>query len=460
MTIYQTMYNPSRFLFISLLGCLLSLNIYGQATTSHDPAIKQMVDEISAQNLESIIRKLVSFETRHSLSSTRNDKKGIGAARNWVEAEFKKYAQASGGRLTVVQDPYILEPDGRRVNRRVEMRNVMATLKGTDPADDRVLIISGHLDSRNTDIMDSTGKAPGANDDASGVAIVMELARIMSTREFPCTLVFVAVQGEEQGLLGAKHLAQRAKDEKWNLIGMITNDIIGNSLSNETNLRDNTHVRVFSEGVPAFETEEMAQLRKSIASENDGAARQLARYIKEAGEQYVDQITVELIYRNDRFLRGGDHSPFSQLGFPAVRMSEMNENFTQQHQNVRTENGIQYGDFPEFVDYQYLRKNAGVNLAALASLALAPAVPENVGVVTSNLTNQTTIKWEAPKKGEKPAGYLVVMRETQSPVWTKRFYVTGTETTLAYSKDNFLFAVQAVDAQGHPSLPVIPKPIK
>ncbi|MBC7919533.1 MAG: M28 family peptidase [Ferruginibacter sp.] len=419
-----------------------------------------MVNEITASNLEALVRKMAGYETRHSLSTTKNDRKGIGAARNWVEGELKKYAAASGGRLTVAQDPFVLPPDGRRVNRPVEMRNVVATLKGTDPGDDRVLIVSGHLDSRNSDIMDSTGKAPGANDDASGVAIVMEMARVMAGREFPCTILFMAVQGEEQGLLGARHAADRMKAEKRNVIAMITNDIIGNSLSDETNLRDNTHVRVFSEGVPAAETEEMAKLRKSIFTENDGPARQLARYIKETGERYVDQMTVELVYRNDRFLRGGDHTPFVQAGFTAVRMSEMNENYQQQHQNVRLEKTIQYGDLPEFVDYEYLRKNAAVNLATLANLALAPAVPENVGIVTANLTNKTTLRWEAPQKGAKPAGYHVRMRATSSPTWEKTFFVKETETTLPYSKDNYLFAVQSVDGQGHESLAVIPQPVR
>jgi hypothetical protein len=448
--------------FLSCFALILTTGFLPaqRITTTPDPAIAQMVGEVSGQNLEAIVRRLSAFETRHSLSTTKADKKGIGAARNWVEGEFKKYAAASGGRLTVTQDAYVLEPDGKRINRRVEMKNVMATLKGTDPGDDRVLVVSGHLDSRNTDIMDSTGKAPGANDDASGVAIVMEMARVMAKREFPCTVVFVAVQGEEQGLLGAKHLAQRAKTEGWNLIAMATNDIAGNSFSNETNLRDNTTVRVFSEGVPAAETPEMATTRRSLSSENDGGARQLARYYKEVGERYVDQLTVQLIYRPDRFLRGGDHTPFSQAGFAAVRVTETNENFTQQHQNVRQENGIQYGDLPEFVDYEYLRKNAALNLAAFANLALAPAAPGKVGVLTSELTNRTSLQWEAPAKGKKPAGYYVLMRETTSPVWTKRVFVGDTKATLPYSKDNYLFGVQSVDAAGHESLAVIPVPVK
>jgi hypothetical protein len=419
-----------------------------------------MVQEVSARNLENTVRKLVGFETRHSLSSTTDKKRGIGAARNWVESEFQKAAAASNGRLTVMQDKYIVKADGRRIPADVEMANVMATLKGTDPTDNRVFIVSGHIDSRNTDEMDAKGKAPGANDDGSGVAAVVELARVMASRSFPATIIFVAVQGEEQGLYGAKHLAERAKKENWNLVAMLNNDMIGNSFSDETNLRDNTHVRIFSEGVPALETEEMAALRKSTGGENDSRSRQLARYLKEMSERYVPQLEVVLNYRTDRFLRGGDHRPFSQAGFTAVRLCEMNENYQYQHQNVRTENNIAYGDFPEHIDYDYLRKNTTLNLATLANLALAPTSPENVGIVTSNLTNQTELRWQAPSTGKKPSGYYILMRETSMPMWQKKIYVTDTKALLPYSKDNYFFAVQAVDSEGHESLPVVPKPIR
>jgi hypothetical protein len=452
-----------KYLALALCGIsLLSVQIVAAQPTTQpqDPAIRAMVDEISAQSLENIVRKLASFETRHSFSSVTDKKRGIGAARNWVQSEFEKYAKESNGRLKVEQDAYMVEPDGRRISRRIEMKNVMATLKGTDPNDDRVIIISGHIDSRATDVMDSTSKAPGANDDASGVAIVMELARVMSKREFPCTLIFVAVQGEEQGLFGAKHMATRAKNENWNLVAMLNNDIVGNSLSSETNIRDNTRLRVFSEGVPAAETDDMATLRRRTNAENDSPSRQLARYIKETGERYVDQMNVVLTYRTDRFLRGGDHTPFSQAGFPAVRFSEMNEHFDHQHQNVRKENNIQYGDLPEFMDFEYLRKNAGVNLATMANLALAPYAPVEVGVDISDLTNKTHLVWSAPQKGEKPAGYKVLMRETSSPVWEQEFFVKETDVTLPYSKDNYFFSVQTVDAEGHESLPVFPKPVR
>jgi hypothetical protein len=447
------------FLTIVFLSCTIWIKAQSQPSEI-DPAIKAMVNEISPINLKSTIDKLVSFETRHSLSTTKDPKRGIGAARSWVENEFKKYAVASNGRLTVKQDTFTVFPDGKRVNRQVLMANVMGTLKGTDPTDDRVLIISGHLDSRNTDIMDSVKAAPGANDDAAGVAIVMEMTRILSKKEFPCTIIFVAVQGEEQGLLGAKHLSKKAKKENWNIHAMITNDISGNSYSNETDLHDNTRLRVFSEGVPASETKEEEQLRKETFSENDSKARQFARYIKEQGERYVEQYEVVMVYRNDRFLRGGDHIPFSQEGFTAVRITEINENYNQQHQDVRTENEIEYGDLETHIDYEYLRKNTAVNLAAIASLASSPVQPENVRVLVSKLTNKTSLQWEIPKKGKRPVGYFVLMRETTAATWTKKFFVKENEITLPYSKDNYLFAVQAVDENGHTGLPVIPKPLR
>ncbi|WP_217701069.1 M28 family metallopeptidase [Hymenobacter sp. CRA2] len=429
-------------------------------TPPADADIQKMVGEISAQRLNDDIYKMVSFGTRHTLSDTKDKKRGIGAARRWVEDEFKKYAKASGGRLKVEQDTFTVKPDGRRVDVKTVMANVMATLPGTDQNDNRVFIVSGHLDSRVTDVMNRTADAPGANDDGSGVAIVMELARVMSTRKFPCTIVFVAVQGEEQSLIGSGYLARKAKANNWNVVGMLNNDIVGNSHGHDPDLSDAGRVRVFSEGVPAGETPEQAQLRRQLSSENDSPSRQLARYAKRAGEQYVTGHVVELEYRPDRFLRGGDHTPFNQQGYAAVRFSEMNEDFTHQHQDLRTENGRPYGDLPEYVDYEYLRKNTGVNLATLAGLALAPAAPQNVGVLTANLTNRTELKWEAPATGRKPTGYVVLMRETSSPVWQRRFPVSGTTADLPHSKDNYIFGVAAVDEQGHESLPVIPKPVR
>lgn len=446
-------------ILFSLLICLSSQSFSQTSIVKQDPVISQMVEEVSAKNIEATIRKLVSFDTRHTLSDTTSKKTGIGAARNWIKSEMDQYAKESGGRLKVEFDTFTQPSDGRRVTTPTVMKNVLAILPGTDPADNRIYIVSGHYDSRASDVMNAKITAPGANDDASGTAAAMELARVMSKQKFNCTLIFVAMVGEEQGLYGSTNLAKKAKELNWNVAGMITNDIVGNTYGMETGLKDNRSVRVFSEGVPAGETTQAAAARASTGSENDNGARQFARYLKEVGERYVDQLDVKLIYRRDRYLRGGDHTPFSQQGFSAIRITEMNENFERQHQDLRTEKGINYGDTPDFVDYNYTQKIARLNLATLANLALAPQQPENVGVLTSGLTNRTALKWEAPK-GEKPAGYFIVMRETSSPVWEKKFFVTGTESTLNYSKDNYFFGVQAVDADGHESMVVIPKAVR
>lgn len=451
----------AKLIFCSFMLCILFLEpAVSQTVIAHrDPEITAMVQDISAEQLEKNIRKLASFGTRHTLSQTESNTEGIGAARNWVKSEFEKYAEESEGRLVVELDAFDVPADGRRITEDARLANVMATLEGTDPEDERILIISGHLDSRASDVMDSNISAPGANDDGSGVAVVMELARVMSKRAFPATIIFVAVSGEEQGLIGARHLAEKAKENNWNIVAMLNNDMVGNSSSSGTNLKDNTQVRVFSEGVPKFETEEMERMRQYTAGENDSKSRQLARYIKEIGERYVAQLEVTLNYRSDRFLRGGDHTPFSQNGFTAVRLTEINENYYQQHQDVRVENGIQYGDLPEFVDFEYARKIAGVNLSTLANLALAPAAPENVGIDVSQLSNESLLKWE-DAKGTKPYGYYVLMRETYRPFWEKKIFVKGNEAVLPYSKDNYFFAVQAVDEDGHESLPIFPAPIR
>ncbi len=441
---------------------LLAVSINSQSQTSivrQDQQIKSMVDEVSSKNIESIVRKLVSFETRHSMSDTLSSKTGIGAARNWIRSELESYSKSSGGRLKVEFDTFTQPADGRRVAVPTVMKNVLGILPGTDPADDRIFIVSGHYDSRATDVNDSKIFAPGANDDASGTAAAMELARVMSKHKFNATIIFVAMVAEEQGLYGAANLAKRAKAEKWNVAGMITNDIIGNTYAMETGIKDNRSVRVFSEGVSAAETSEEAARRASTGAENDGKARQFARYVKEVAERYVDQLDVKLIYRRDRYLRGGDHTPFSQQGFAGIRITEMNENFERQHQTVRNENGISFGDLPDFVDYEYAQKVTRMNLAALANLALAPREPVNVGIITSGLTNRTELKWQAPQ-GEKPSGYYVVMRETSSPVWEKKFFVMDTKAILNYSKDNYYFGVQSVDADGHESLVVIPASVR
>ena len=431
---------------------------FGQVAI-YDPEIKKMVSEVSSEDMESTVKKLVSFGTRHTLSDTKSSTRGIGAAQRWVKSEFDNYAKASNGRLTSEIDYFTIKADGRRIKNDSQLGNVMATLKGTDATDDRVLIISGHLDSRATDVMDSTIDAPGANDDGSGVAAMMELAKIMCKREFPFTIIFVAVVGEEQGLYGAKHLADKAKDQNWNVIAMINNDMIGNSLSSGTQLRDNTHVRVFSETIPYLETEAEAKIRKSTNRDNDSPSRQLARYIKMVTNQYVEQLDIKLVYRNDRFLRGGDHTPFSQNGFTAIRYCEMNENFDHQHQTVRKENNIQYGDLPEFMDFEYMKKVACSNLATLSNLAWSPKAPKNVGIEVKEVTNFSVLNWNKPE-GKPIYGYNILIRETSSPIWEKSIYIKDTKAEIPYSKDNYFFAVQSVDELGHSSLPVFPLPIR
>jgi hypothetical protein len=423
---------------------------------SFDPEIQKMVNEISQENLKALVARLAEFGTRHSLSDTLSMTTGIGAARRWVRDQMSQYASKSEGRMIVYLDPFVV-PKGNRIPYEVTMKNVVAILNGTDPSDDRVFIISGHLDSRGSDVMDGQVPAPGANDDASGVAVVMELARIMASRKFPATIIFMAVSGEEQGLLGARHMAEKCKNEGINVVAMINNDMVGNTLASETNQRENKRVRVFSETLPAYETEQMERIRKASGSENDSPSRQLARHVKEMGEKYQPGHEVVLNYRIDRFLRGGDHTPFAQNGFTSVRLCEMVENYKWQHQDIRKENGEQYGDLPEFVDYEYLYKNTKVNLAALATLAKAPYAPEEVGIKVT-LGNTTTLEWKAPSKGAKPAGYQVMIRETHQSHWEKVVDVKDTQVTLPYSKDNYYFAVRAVDEKGNPSLAIFPMP--
>ncbi|PKH67907.1 peptidase M28 [Flavobacterium sp. ALD4] len=443
----------------SLFAFLFFSQICFSQITVDDLEIKKMITEVKAESLENTVKKLVSFGTRHTLSDTKSKTRGIGAAQQWVKSEFDKYALESNGRLTSKIDYFTIKADGRRIAVDSQLGNVMATLKGTDSTDDRVLIISGHLDSRVTDVMDAKSDAPGANDDGSGVAAMMELAKIMSKRSFPYTIHFVAVTGEEQGLYGSRHLAELAKEENWNIVAMLNNDMIGNSLSSGTNLRDNTKVRVFSEATPYLETEEEGKMRKLTNRDNDSPSRLLARYIKTTTDQYVDQLEVNLVYRNDRFLRGGDHTPFSQNGFTAIRFCEMNENYDHQHQDLRTENAIKYGDLPEFMDFEYLRKIAASNLATLANLAWAPKAPTNVGVEVKDLTNFSTLVWKAAEN-KKVYGYQILVRETSATNWEITVFVTDSKATIPYSKDNFHFAVQAIDELGHASLPVFPIPIR
>ncbi len=430
-------------------------SMFAQTSIKRDKEIEQMVKEVSPDSLKFYITNLVTFGTRNTLSTQTDNKRGIGAAKNWVLNKFKQFALQSNGRLTAFIDTTTLQPDKKRIDTPTVLGNVVATLKGTDPDDKRIFIISGHLDNMRTNVMDRTNDAPGANDDGSGTAAVLECARIMSKHNFPATIVFVAVSGEEQGLLGAYFMANKARKEHWDIEAVLNNDIMGSNNSNETNIINNTKVRVFSEGLPAYELEKNAKTIRQLGLENDGISRQLARYVKETGERYVDNIEIVMVYRNDRFLRGGDHTAYVDNGFAAVRITEMNENYTRQHQDVRIENGIQYGDLPEFIDFEYLRKNTAINLSNLANLAKAPAIPEEVKIDVKKLGNTSYLYWKKPKSG-KAAGYYILIRETTSAVWQKKIYTEGLEIMLPYSKDNYFFAVQSVNEEGNESLAVVP----
>lgn len=430
---------------------------FSQVTINRDLEIESMVNEISADSLKKYDVKLVSFGTRHTMSTQTDPNRGIGAARNYVLKKFKQFSQGSGGRLNAYIDKTTLRAGMDRIDRDVTLGNVMAELKGTDPNDDRIFIVSGHLDSRRSDVMDSIGDAPGANDDLSGVVGVMEMARIMSKHEFPATIIFVAVSGEEQGLFGSQFLADRAKKENWNVVAMINNDMIGGNDSNLTNIVDNTRVRVYSEGIPLKRNTEDVERIVKLGLENDSPSRQLARYTKEVGERYIDNLQIDLEYRTDRFFRGGDHLPFMNNGFTAIRLVERYENYNHQHQDVRVENGIQYGDLVEFVDFEYVRKNTGVNLSVFSNLLKAPGAPLNAHIKMRGLNNHTTLAWDNPKY-HKAEGYYVLMRPTNSPVWQRKYYTTKQEITLPYLLDNYIFGIQSVSKTGNESLIIIPSP--
>ena len=396
---------------------LFSSTLFSQQLVKRNSTVVEIIQKISADSIKRNIEKLVSFYTRHSLSDTISQNRGIGAARRWIKSELERYSRESGGRLKVEFDEFIA-PAGPRVPKPTKMANVIATLPGKIYKD-KVYIVSAHYDSRAGDALDSTGFAPGANDDGSGTAAVLELARVLSKYEFDFTIMFVLFAGEEQGLLGSRHLAKKLKDSGIVVLGVLNNDIIGNT-EGGNGIVDNTRVRVFSEGLPISRDENMLRLITQVGLENDSPSRQLARYFKEVAERYLDNFQIELIFRRDRFLRGGDHTPFNEQGFPAVRISEMNENYARQHQNVRTEKGVKYGDLPEFVDYEYCANITRANASVLYHLANAPHPPQNPVIKISELEYDTTLKWDLNTEGDL-MGYNICIRGTTSPLWEKEF---------------------------------------
>jgi acetylornithine deacetylase/succinyl-diaminopimelate desuccinylase-like protein len=424
-----------------------------------DPQIVAALRQISAQRIQSNIEKLVSFQNRSTLSAQGPaaiaSGQGVGAAREWIKSEFERYSHDCGGCLEIKTDSFIQAPADRIPN-PTEIANVYAVLKGSNPeGSKRIVLVSGHYDSRNSDNLNVTDLAPGANDDASGTAVSLECARVLSQLKFPATIIFLTVAGEEQGLNGSSHFAKMAKSAEWNIEAVLNNDIVGGDRSPQ---QDTGVVRVFSEGVPMAATDAELQRIRNLGGESDSASRQLARYIGEVGRTYDPGVKPLLTFRLDRYLRGGDHISFNEQGYAAVRFTEFREDYNHQHQNVRTENGVEFGDLLKFVNFDYVASVARLNAATLASLAAAPAPPAKVHLLTTKLENDSTLTWEPPP-GDRVASYEVLWRATISPDWEHVQAVGNvTRVTLPISKDNVIFAVRAVDNQNHRSLAVTPLP--
>lgn len=439
---------------LAAAGLLLGLGsaVQAQVPPEEQALLHELASEIRAERMRSDVEKMVSFGTRHTLSETRSETRGIGAARRWVQREFESISRDCSGCLTVVTPSDVVT--GRRVPTPTEVVDIVAIQRGTgDP--DRVIIISGHLDSRVTDVMNFTDDAPGANDDASGVAAVLEAARVLSGRRFDATLVYAALSGEEQGLLGGKILADYAKAQGWRVEANLNNDIVGNS-EGQSGVRDTTRVRVFSEGTKTVETEAQEERRRYNGGEVDSASRNLARFLDGVAERYLTNFDVEMIYRTDRFGRGGDQVEMLRAGFPAVRISEGAENYDRQHQDLRVEDGVHYGDTIEGVDFDYLAQVARLNIVSMAALANAPATPLEV-TIEGAVTPDTTLRW-SPSAGA--AGYRVWWRSTTSPQWTHSRWVGNvTQATLpGVVIDDWFFGVSAVSEDGFESPVVFPGP--
>lgn len=443
-----------RTLPLALAGLLLAGATAAQAqtpTTEH-PLLHQLAGEVRPERMRADIQTMVDFGTRHTLSETRSETRGIGAARRWVQREFEAVSRDCGGCLTVVTPSDTVT--GRRVPTPTEVVDVVAIQRGTgDP--NRVIIISGHLDSRVTDVMNITDDAPGANDDASGVAAVLEAARILSKHRFDATLVFAALSGEEQGLLGGKILADYAQAQGWRVEANLNNDIVGNS-EGQSGVRDTTRVRVFSEGTKTVETEAQEERRRYNGGEVDSSSRNLARFIDGMADRYLTNFDVEMIYRTDRYGRGGDQVEMLRAGFPAVRISEGAENYDRQHQDLRVEDGVHYGDTIDGVDFDYLSQVARLNIVSMAALANAPATPLGVAIEGA-VKPDTTLRWQAVPGA---AGYRVWWRPTTAAQWThSRWAGDATEITLpGVVIDDYFFGVSAVSEDGYESPVVFPGP--
>jgi hypothetical protein len=425
-------------------------------SVSPDRELRDLLQKVDPKRIEATIRKLVSFGTRHTLSVQDDPTRGIGAARDWIFAELTKYAGASNGRMTVAKQSFV-QPISDRIPAPTTLTNVIATIRGS-VTPDRIYVVTGHYDSRVTDVMDATSDAPGADDDASGVAVIMECARVIASHKPASTIVFAAVAGEEQGLYGSDYMAQQFKNGNADVQGMFSNDIVGTGNAHDGTKNDSRTVRLFVEGVPTSETAGQANIRKSVGGENDGPSRQLGRYVESVAENQDTGMKVRVIWRRDRYLRGSDHISFLLRGYPAGRFTEPRENFAHEHQNVRVEDGVQFGDLIEFCDFAYIARVARVNASTLWNLAQAPGTPKGVVIDTTQLTNETTLRWTL---GTEPnlSGYEVLWRETTAPDWEHVVKVGKVNTvTLDLSKDNVFFGVRAVSSDGHRSPAAAPSP--
>ena len=428
------------------------------AAGENDARLHELQAVVSAQRIQTDIEKLVSFGTRHTLSETQSDERGIGAARRWVKAEFERISAECHGCLEVRYVSDFVEGE-TRIPERTEVVNVIAIQRGRlDP--DRVVLMSGDIDSRVSDPMNATSDSPGANDNASGLAGVLEAARVLSKQKFAGTIIYAALSGEEQGLFGGKILAAHALEEGWRVKAVLNNDMIGN-IEGVDGVIDNSTARVFSEGTRVTETEEEARLRRFTGGEVDSPSRNLARYIDRLADQYIPNLNVMMVYRLDRFRRGGHHRPFNEVGMPGVRIMETHENYNRQHQDLRREDGVDYGDVIAGVDFDYARKLTSLNVVALASLAAAPPFPAGVEIEGA-VSPSTTLKWSRPegKAARNLSGYRIYWRLTDAPQWTWSLDVGDvTEATLDNIViDNYYFGVSSVAKDGAESPVVFPGP--
>ncbi|MDH5630414.1 MAG: M28 family metallopeptidase [Gammaproteobacteria bacterium] len=445
-----------------LLGLSASIFLFtsginaGEVEYVDQQKLKSIADQISAENIEKDIKKLVGFGTRHTLSDTISDTRGIGAARRWIKSEFEKISKSCGGCLKVYFQKDVISGE-KRIPEATEVVSVIAVLKGqTDPG--RYVIMSGDIDSRVSDVMDFTSDSPGANDNASGVAGVLEAARVLSQYKFHGSIVFAALAGEEQGLFGGKIMAEQAQKDGWRIKAVLNNDMIGN-IEGINGVINNTTARIFAEGTRQTETEQQARARRFTGGEVDSPTRNLARYIDWMADRYIDNLDTMVIYRLDRFGRGGHHRPFNDLGYPAVRIMETNENYNRQHQDLRTENGINYGDTIDGVNFDYAAKLTGLNAVSLASMSWAPSPPAEVKI-SGAVRPSTTLKWKKASGKEKKiiAGYKIYWRHTDAPQWEySRFVGNVNEYTLKNIViDNYFFGVASVSKDGFESPVVFP----